>query len=396
MRTRNLPLLLLLLLAAGLPRPTAADELIFLDGTTTKAPVRQITSDDEVVYGPKGERADLQNLRRIRRDIEPKAPPGNPARLHLLGGGTMPAKSISLGNETFHVRRLDGGDWQVPMRFVRAVRLPTGKEESPDADRQFAETLESDLRGDRALARAGGKIRAVRCGVVALDNRRLTVEYGGEQRSIPRNRLVGIVLAATTRPPDRTGHCRITTRHGSTLWGRVTKLENGTLHLEAFPNHQVQIPWNRIVSLEVRSERMVYVSDLDPVSVQQGAIVTHPWSYQRDRNVLGGPLRLADTEYARGLGTHAPCRLTYSIRRNYTTLAALIGIDDSTGEKGDCLFRVFGDGQKLFEKRIRGTDPPHEIQVDISNHDRITLAVAPGEDLDLADNANWCEARFIR
>jgi hypothetical protein len=140
---------------------------------------------------------------------------------------------------------------------------------------------------------------------------------------------------------------------------------------------------------------MVFLSDLEPVEVLQEAIVTYPWSYRRNKNVLGGPLRLGDRKFDRGLGTHSRCHLTYAAEGKYSTLAAVIGIDDSTGDRGDCLFRVFGDGEKLFEQRARGSDAPRSITVDISGCRRVTLAVEPGEGLDVADNANWCDARFV-
>ncbi|MBS3763265.1 MAG: NPCBM/NEW2 domain-containing protein, partial [Planctomycetes bacterium] len=148
--------------------------------------------------------------------------------------------------------------------------------------------------------------------------------------------------------------------------------------------------------IDVRSKRIVFASDLDPVAIQQRAIATYPWSYRKDQNVLDGPLILAEQKYTKGLGVHAPCQLTYSIRQNYSTFAATIGIDEGMDGKGDCIFKVLGDGKVLFERRIRGEDKPHEIRVDISGHDRVTLAVEAGQNLDIGDNANWCEARFVQ
>jgi hypothetical protein len=36
------------------------------------------------------------------------------------------------------------------------------------------------------------------------------------------------------------------------------------------------------------------------------------------------------------------------------------------------------------------------MRIDIRERKQVTLIVEPGEDLDLADHANWCDARVIR
>jgi hypothetical protein len=45
---------------------------------------------------------------------------------------------------------------------------------------------------------------------------------------------------------------------------------------------------------------------------------------------------------------------------------------------------------------MRGTDPPHELRLLIKGREQIMLLVEPGEGLDMADHANWCDARLIK
>ena len=74
----------------------------------------------------------------------------------------------------------------------------------------------------------------------------------------------------------------------------------------------------------------------------------------------------------------------------------MIGIDDETNGRGDCIFLVLGDGKELFRARVTGTDEPRRIGVDIRGVRQVTLVVEPGEDLDLADHADWCDARMLK
>jgi hypothetical protein len=239
-------------------------------------------------------------------------------------------------------------------------------------------------------------MRTVRCAVEELAPDGLRVLHRGKERTIPSARLTAVVLAATREPPDRTGHSLVRLRDGSEFWGEVLSLREGVLRLNAFHNAQLAVPWSDVIQLKVRSARMVFASDMEPVSVQQEPLVTYPWEYRRNRNVFGAPLRLDGREYENGLGMHAPCRVTYSIRGNYSCFAAVIGIDDATGGKGDCVFRILGDKRELFHVRVRGEDDPRSIRVDVSGCRRVTLIVEPGAELDLADDADWCEARFVQ
>ena len=58
--------------------------------------------------------------------------------------------------------------------------------------------------------------------------------------------------------------------------------------------------------------------------------------------------------------------------------------------------RVEGDGITLWSRRIRGSDTAIDLDIDISGIRQIALIVAPGEQFDLADHADWAQARFLK
>ena len=71
-------------------------------------------------------------------------------------------------------------------------------------------------------------------------------------------------------------------------------------------------------------------------------------------------------------------------------------MDAETRGRGDCRFIVQGDGVELWSQRIRGSDDPQPLDVDITNVRQIALIVEPGEQLDLADHANWAAVRLLQ
>jgi hypothetical protein len=57
---------------------------------------------------------------------------------------------------------------------------------------------------------------------------------------------------------------------------------------------------------------------------------------------------------------------------------------------------VRGDGIELWSGRVTGMSGPQAVDVSIRGIDNVELEVVPGEEFDLADHANWCDARFIK
>jgi hypothetical protein len=55
-----------------------------------------------------------------------------------------------------------------------------------------------------------------------------------------------------------------------------------------------------------------------------------------------------------------------------------------------------GDGKELLRERKKGSDPAREIKLDVAGVKLLSLIVEPGEDLDLADLADWADARVLR
>jgi len=158
----------------------------------------------------------------------------------------------------------------------------------------------------------------------------------------------------------------------------------------------VSFRWNEVQRVTVRSSRLVFLSDLEPVAEKQQPIVTPDFPARRDISVTGHPLRLGSQEFEKGLGVHAYSELTFAAGGKWDRFLATIGLDPVAAEKGDCVFKVLADGKTIFSERLRATDSPQAIDLPITGCDQVALVVEPGEDLDLGDHANWCDARFVK
>jgi hypothetical protein len=138
------------------------------------------------------------------------------------------------------------------------------------------------------------------------------------------------------------------------------------------------------------------------VSVQQRAMFTTERPWRQDRSVEGNSLTIYDPQqqqtlsFNKGIGTHSWSSLVFANERSFDRFIATVGIDSETKGRGDCRMIVRGDGIELWSARVTGRSGPQVVDVSVQGIDEIELEVAPGEEFDLADHANWCDARFIK
>lgn len=130
---------------------------------------------------------------------------------------------------------------------------------------------------------------------------------------------------------------------------------------------------------------------LDLTKLKQG------WGRPKaDASVTGKSLSLNGRQFAHGVGTHAPSTLWIELGGGCKRFRAVVGIDDSAGERGSVRFRVIGDGKPLFDSGVvsRRT-PPKELDLDLTGVKRLLLQVTDAGDGHNSDHADWAEAYFI-
>jgi hypothetical protein len=113
-------------------------------------------------------------------------------------------------------------------------------------------------------------------------------------------------------------------------------------------------------------------------------------------------LTLFDTQqqrpvtFKKGIGTHSWSSIVFSNDREFDRLVAVAGIDAETGGRGACRMIVRGDGIELWAAEVTGSSGLQVLDVSIEGIGEVELEVVPGKNFDLADHADWCDARFLK
>lgn len=235
-----------------------------------------------------------------------------------------------------------------------------------------------------------------------LEDKTLRLKTGTGQTTLAVEAVqaFGMNPELTSFPASKGSVALLFLEDGSQLTVGSLRLENEAelLHCRATFGSDLQIPVEKILSLQFLNERAVFLSDLEPAEYLSTPYFTRTWPLQRNRNTIGGPLRLEHREFARGLGVHGQALVTYDLKAVYSSFQATIGIDAVAEGRGSVIFRVLADGKPVFTSEIvRGKASPISIgPLSMEGVKRLSLSTDFADEGDILDHADWCDALLIK
>jgi hypothetical protein len=335
------------------------------------------------------------------------AEPGRGTILFPSDGGQLPGTLVGSSQEGVIASTALGQGNLLPFNRLAGILFdarpadPRGAY-APQGERDRAlelfETAMDHRRSgeDLLIVCSEGKAVSLPGALVSLDPAEATVRFGDRRRTIRTENIVGLVLArGMQKQADYPTIFEL--RDGSVFAGRLRSGSAEQLKVASSVGIVADLNLSVIARIRFRSPRVVYVSDLTPVSQRVEGRLHREWPVARDRSLTGEPLSIAGRTFNKGLGMHSRTEAVYAIEGHFESFAATIGIDDSVRPAGSVVFRVIGDGKTLFDSGlITGQDQAVNVLVDMKNIKGLTLVVDYGDDLDLSDHAVWGAARLIK
>ena len=307
---------------------------------------------------------------------------------------------VQLDERTLTMDTKPWGQVQIPRRLVAGVILRPPRD--PLERRLLIDRLQRAEPEDRATdvvyLKSGDRIRGR---VKSLSEDLLIQSELGEQ-PLPADNVQAIQLkfvrATSMSTNDQDDPIWLGFYDGSLLRtaGENLESEEGQLSVRLWQEIELQCPMS---SVSFFQNSLLYLSDLEPVNYRHVPYLDLSWPLGRDRNLKGGLLRSGGEVYLKGISLHSAARVVYRIPDGVANFAAQIALDDLTGSRGSVIFRVYlirdGEWQEAFVSDvIRGGDHTHDILVDVTGADALTLVVDYADRGDELDHANWLDARF--
>ena len=284
----------------------------------------------------------------------------------------------------------------IPLETVRAVLLVAGP--SPRRRVFLTGLMKPNPANDVVLTRNGDRVDGE---FKKLGEDSLTIKTASGEIDLPRDGVDAIVFnpELISFPPSRSRESLLTLRNGSHLTARdVCLMSNDQIEYEAAFGRRIRLPVRCVASVRFLGQRVAYLSDVTPDSYEHTPYVSGSWKLARDRNVLGGPLRLRGLEFAKGLGMHSRSAVTYDLDGKYRHFHAFAGLDDESGPLASAVFAVLLDAKPAWKSELL-TLRDRAVAVgpiDVRGIRKLTLVVDFGEFADVEDRADWCDAVLVR
>ncbi|MEU8774483.1 sulfatase-like hydrolase/transferase [Streptomyces sp. NPDC048606] len=141
-----------------------------------------------------------------------------------------------------------------------------------------------------------------------------------------------------------------------------------------------------------------YLSDLAWISAANGwGPVERDASNGRNAAGDGPPISFGGTEYAKGLGVHAPSDIAYHLGGAAVRFTSLVGIDDFSAAQspsGATRARVYGDDRLLLTTpSLTAAGGPVRVDLDVRGVRVLRLVVEDADNRSAFDHTSWALAR---
>lgn len=374
-------------------------EMETVDGTTLEGRLQSIDPSGTVVLIGKDSQQTLalDDLTSINvLTFDEKAAPDLDANctLYLADGGVLAAKLLDGAASAITVDIGVGNALKVPLSGLAAVRFDKAAK-GPAFDEFNARLKDRDKDRDLLLVVREGKTVVLPGALESLVHDSWSFRIGNKVQTGALDRAFGVILGGPVAAPE-SGRSMVSLDAQRRVFSNIRSADADRIDLDAGPLGKLSIPWRQVRGIAIRSERVVYVSGMEPVSTSQRSIYDASWPPRMDQSVMGGPIAIAGRTFDRGIGVHATSTLTYDLGGAFDSFVTTIGIDDAAGPRGRAVFRVICDGKVAYESSPISQGVAEAVRVPLGGVKIMTLECNPGPDLDISDHCDWAGARLIR
>ena len=406
----------LLFVASALAAPPQAEVHSQRDGKT-KAFVGNVIELDEkqiVLETPNGRVTIKQSG---LRSIKPKSSGVVQARaqeaavwIELVDTSVLAAGQFAIDKRAARAM-LAGKVADLAKRDIQSVRFHS---QDGDVAKLWKKFRQRDVVADQIVIRVGDhKIDAIEGVVRRVDDKVVTFELDGDEVPVPLAKVYGIIYyqikGRKLGEPQGTIHLV----DGSRVVAQEFKLHKGRIQIATTAGVRFDWPWDRIEQFEFSSSDAIYLSDLQAESSKWTPFLSsnkpspeleEMFAPSRDQAIFGGKLRLPSAkstngkyaEYDKGLALHSRTQIIYRLPTGFKSFQAIVGIDSRLRPAGNVRLTILADKKQLYDEKISGADAPIELNLDIRGAARLSILVDFGEDLDVADHLNLCQARIAK
>ncbi|MCA9151672.1 MAG: NPCBM/NEW2 domain-containing protein [Planctomycetales bacterium] len=384
-------------------------ELTPTDGPTRTVDLSSAT-ESTVAYAADGKQVTLptEQLRRLRFSTAPVNAIDS-AQLMLTDGSRVAISSATLANDELQVHSPSWTDTKaISRKSVHSILL---QPKISDAQRtQWEKFSENQPAADVVvLQRKDKELQAIEGAIQAIDEETVHFVFDGDTIEVKRSRIVGLLFVASQSVATQPSRAQLSTVDGAVL--KVAKLESGDdgLKVSTMNGVVLTVPYARVRDLDFAATSTAYLSDLEPESqnfvpyleLPQIADLDTEWFRpQPDRQLSRHALELTGSDgststVTKGLGLHSRTELVYRLAGEYRRFASVCSMSNRhSGGAVEIIVKL--DGREVSRVNLSTDSGNVPLDVDVAGANRLTILVEYGDEIDIGDHVNLCDARLLK
>jgi hypothetical protein len=339
--------------------------------------------------------------------IEVKSPKGGPSAsppisVEMVDASTVAAEAFSTDTARAQVALPGGRRLECAGEDVKSVRFMQPTEA---AAAQWSRMAKEPSTADLLVVKKGESIDYHKGVIGAVTAETVDFAIDGERLAVKRAKVFGLVYRRSSgrEIPESKG---LAVETNGSVWAVASiRLAGDQLEWTTPLGIKMSRPIGSLARLDFSRGKVIYLSDLTPESVQwvpyfsagkETPAQVSLFAPRKDRSLESGPLQLDSIRYSKGLAIHSRTTLVYRLPDRYRRFSAVVGIDDLVRPQGNVRLVISGDDRVLLEIMVGGAEPARRVDLDMTAVRRLTIVADFGDDFDVGDHLDLCDARLLK
>ena len=395
----------ILLIGAALLAAVPEIELQRLDGQVLGGELVRMDNTQLVIRTAQGEEAvSVKGLLGVKLSGGQTRTIQHPHTIRLIDGSVLTGSSFTSDMKEARLSSEPEKPLAIPTVVICSVQLT---ELDADTKSRWDELVENGPAADViAVRKKEATSTTFLEGVIGpVTDETVEFQLDGDTIPVKRDRVQGLIYYRKRGSASQDPTFMITSHSGERIAGKSLAYADGIAKVVSVAGVEITRPLDQFSGIDFSSGKLNYLSDLAPLSFEWAPYLKLPksstsladfYALRRDRGRTSEALTLDGKSYAKGISLASRSEVRYKVPPQSRKLQAIAGIDDTCGDRGHVVLTISGDGRQLFQTTVAGRDPPKPIDVDLSGVSELSILVDFGEQMDIGDQLNLCEARITK
>jgi len=220
-----------------------------------------------------------------------------------------------------------------------------------------------------------------------------------EKKQATIEKAVGLFFSQRADPMAAPVVCRVLDTDRNVVFASEVALDETGFVITTPAGAKIQYKATQLANLDYRRGKLTYLSELDPTQVIQDSTEEVIYSWQRDKNIEGGDLKLEGKKFEKGISLHSHTELVFNLGGEYRQFKAVVGIDDAVGGGDEkIVLKIEGDGRTLTTMTITRKDKQRSqlVSLNVKDIEKLRITVTSGDLLDYGKHLNLADAQVSK